>query len=106
MPDVFVVLVEGNLVSAIERSGLAQDKGGPGSRLDVGTQLATSFREKGCIDGRYLLADAEDNRSFASLCLEFTKGLVDRRMRDIDELAKGELHYRAERPARGDDHTS
>lgn len=104
MPDVFVVLVEGNLVSAIDRSSIAPDEAGPGSRLEVGTQLATKFREKGCIDGRYVLANADDARSFASLCLEFTKGLVDRRIRDIGGLPRGELHYRAERPTEGSRH--
>jgi hypothetical protein len=90
MPDVFVVLVEGNLVNAIERSSATPGDPAPGSRLDVGTQLATNYREKGCIDGRYLLADAEDAHSFASLCLEFTKGLLERRSRAIGELAKGD----------------
>jgi hypothetical protein len=104
MPDVFVVLVEGNLVSAIERSTAAAGEAGPGSRLDVGTQLATNYRENRRIDGRYVLADAEDARSFALLCLEFTKGLVERRSCAVDALAKGDdLYYRAEQPQRGDD---
>jgi hypothetical protein len=104
MPEVFVVLVEGNLVSAIERSSIAAEKAGPGSRLEIGTRLATKFREKGCIDGRYVLADAEEARSFAALCLEFTKGLVERRLHDIAGLAKDELAYRVAQPPQGDHH--
>lgn len=102
MREVFVVLVEGNLVSAIEPARIAAEEAGPASRLQVGTELATRFRESGCIDGRYVLGDAEDARSFASLCLEFTKGLVDRRLRDIGGLATGELRYRVEQPPQGD----
>lgn len=101
MVDVYVVRVEGNLVNAIERRESRSDDAAPGTPLEVGTQLATAFRESGRVDGVYLFADREGARGFASLCLQFMKVLVDQRSRHIEALPVKFECYRADAPARG-----
>ena len=100
MADVFVVWVEGNLVASIERTGPLSNE--PlGTPLEVGTQLATNFRETGRLDGSYVFADADGARSFGVLCLQFMKNLVEQRTRLIEGLPAGFDSYRAEPHPRG-----
>jgi len=89
----YVVVVENNLVVTVARI----DDGNPAAvaqtRLEVATQLAENFRANGCIDGRYHFANAQRARVFATLCLEFTRALVERRLATIEALAVGaEFH--------------
>ncbi len=100
MTQVFIVRVEGNLVNAIERREARPADRIPGTPLEVGTQLATAFRESGRIDGLYLFAEREGARSFASLCLQFMKALVEQRSRHIEALPAGFESY-CEQQARG-----
>jgi len=95
MVDVFVVSVEGNLVTAIERTAPTSAEP-PGTPLEIGTQLATNFRETGRLDGSYVFASADGARSFAVLCLQFVKNLVEQRCRLIEGLPAGFDSYRAE----------
>ena len=95
MADVFVVSVAGNLVTSIERTAPSSDD--PlGTPLEIGTQLATNFRETGRLDGDYVFADAEGARGFAALCLQFMKNLVEQRTRVIEGLPPGFERYCAE----------
>jgi hypothetical protein len=94
MPNLFVVIVEGNLTSSIEPSS-SQDQVAPASRLEVGTELANNFRQTGTIDGRYVFADAAGAHAFATLCLEFTKALADKRVQGIKALSVADPYYHA-----------
>lgn len=96
MTGVWVVTVDGNLISAIEPS--TSDEVVPGSRLEVGTGLANNFREKGCIDGRYVFSGAHDAQAFATLCLEFVKALLEQRLRAVKDLPIGSSYRPATRP--------
>ena len=100
MADVFVVWVEGNLVTSIERTGPLSNEP-PGTPLEVGTQLATNFRETGRLDGSYVFADPDGARSFGVLCLQFMKNLVEQRTRLIEGLPAGFDSYCAEPQPRG-----
>lgn len=95
MADIYAVVVEHNLVRAIERC--AETTGPiPATPLEVSTQLARNNRARGCIDGRYLFADTQAAKIFASLCLEFTRALADRRLAAVNALAVGVAEYRAD----------
>ena len=92
--DTFVVVVEHNLVTALERVAEGISVAIPHSKLEVGTQLADNNRANGCIDGRYYFHNAQRARIFATLCLEFTKALVEKRLDVVSALAAG-AEYRA-----------
>ena len=96
MTDTYVVVVKHNVVVAIER----QPDPLPGpilkTPLEAGTQVAENNRANGCIDGRYHFDDTQRARIFASLCLEFTKALVEKRLAAIDALPVGTVDYRAD----------
>jgi hypothetical protein len=99
MSDAYVVVVKGNLVCAIARSSRPREIPMPRSPLEVGTSLAANFRKTGDIDGQYFFDDAPTARTFAGLCLQFTKGLVERRIRVIDMLPKDfEAYHCDEQP--------
>ena len=85
-----VVVVEGNLVVAIARADGDAPIPVPPTKLEIATQLADNYRTNGCIDGRYHFANAQRARVFATLCLEFTQALVERRLATIKALAVGE----------------
>ncbi len=95
MADFYTVVVEGNLVSAIERA--SAPGAGPLARtpLEAGTQLAENNRRRGSIDGRYCFDDAQRARVFAQLCLEFTRALAERRLAALGRLPAGRAEYRA-----------
>jgi hypothetical protein len=99
--DVYIVHVDGNLVVSIERSAGRPEQRAPRTPLEVGTQLATNFRATGRLDGDYLFADAEAARSFASLCLQFMKNLVEQRTRVVNALPVGFSSYTAEPQPQG-----
>lgn len=86
MAEAYVVVVEGNLVAAIERAPRDARNPVPGSTLEVGTRLAESFRASGLIDGRYAFDDASGARTFAVLCLQFTQALALRRLDAVEAL--------------------
>jgi hypothetical protein len=95
MTDVYVVVVKNNMVCAIERSADPAPVSIPKTPLEVGTQLATNNRLNGCIDGHYYFDDTQRAKVFASLCLEFTKALVEKRLAVINSLPVGSAEYRA-----------
>lgn len=101
MPDTYVVVVKGNVVCAIERCTAPSPEPIPKTPLEVGTQLATNNRVNGCIDGRYYFDDTQRAKIFASLCLEFTKALVEKRLAAIDALPVGSAEYRADAESHG-----
>ena len=95
MTDVYVVVVSHNIVCAIERTTGPAPAPIPKTPLEVGTQLADNNRTNGCIDGRYYFDDTQRAKIFASLCLEFTKALVEKRLATINSLPVGSAEYRA-----------
>lgn len=96
MADIYAVVVKNNVVCAIERCIEPPPEPIPKTPLEVGTQLATNNRVNGCIDGRYYFDDTQRAKIFASLCLEFTKALVEKRLKAIDALPVGSAEYRAD----------
>lgn len=101
MAEVYAVVVEHNLVRAIERS---EPRGAPvpATPLEVSTQLAANHRANGCLDGRYYFTDTQSAKVFATLCLEFVKAMAEKRRSAIDALAVGAAEYRADdEPDRG-----
>jgi hypothetical protein len=95
MAEVYVVVVEHNLVCAIERT---QPPRGPipASPLEVSSQLAANNRANGCLDGRYYFTDTQAARTFASLCLQFVRNLAERRQATVDALPVGKAEYLAD----------
>ena len=89
MGTIFVVVVEHNIVTALEpvREGTLAPV--PQTKLEIGAQLAENNRVNGCIDGRYYFDNAQRARIFAVLCLEFTRALVDKRLESVKGLATG-----------------
>lgn len=100
MDDAYVVVVEGNLVAAIERVPRDPQSPPPRSTLEVGTQLAQRFRAGGLIDGRYAFDNASGARTFSVLCLQFTRALAERRLATIEALPAGFDAYVADDRAR------
>lgn len=93
--DFHVVVVAHNVVEAIERTETPPGDPVPSTPLEVSTQLARNHQANGCIDGRYYFVDTMHARTFATLCLEFTRALVERRLADINRLPAGAPEYRA-----------
>ena len=93
MATVYVVVVEHNLVTAVEPEIDGTVAPIPQTKLEVGTQLAENNRVNGCIDGRYYFDNAQRARIFAILCLEFTRALVDKRLESLKALATGATYH-------------
>lgn len=87
---VFVVIVEHNLVTAIARASGGGAGAVPETTLEVGTELAANYRRNGCLDGQYLFRNAQRARIFATLCLEFTQALTERRLAVVKALRSDE----------------
>ena len=98
MREAWVVVVRHNLVTAIERAGPEEAMQAAATPLEVSTRLAANHREHGCIDGRYCMGDAQSARIFATLCLEFTRALAEKRLATLDKLPAGDSHYQAADP--------
>ena len=96
MAEVYVVVVEHNLVRAIERVAEAPGEPIPATPLEVSSQLAANNRANGCLDGRYYFSETQPAKIFASLCLEFVRALADKRREAIDALPVGVAAYRAD----------
>jgi hypothetical protein len=95
MAAVYVVIVEHNLVSAIERMAEPPAMAIPRTPLEVSSQLAANNAANGCIDGRYYFHDTMHARTFAELCLEFTRALAEKRIEEVRALPVGAPDYRA-----------
>ena len=85
----YVVVVLHNLVSRVARTGDVTPGRIARSPLEVSTQLAENYRARGTIDGSYYFDDLPQARVFATLCLEFTRALADRRLAILKTLAAG-----------------
>jgi hypothetical protein len=96
MPEAYVVVVRHNLVAAIEKVAEPLEEEIPATPLEVSTQLARNHRVNGCIDGRYYFHDTMHARTFAELCLEFTRGMLEKRLARIQGLPAGRPDYRAD----------
>ena len=94
--DAYVVVVRHNLVCAIEPVADMPRESIPATPLEVSTQLAANHRANGCIDGRYYFRDTMHARTFAELCLEFTKAMVEKRLAAVAKLPVGAPLYRAD----------
>ena len=92
MADTYVVVVQHNLVTAVRKQADAAEVVVPQTKLEVGTQLADNYRRHGCIDGNYYFDNAQRARIFATLCLEFTKALVEKRL-DAVKVLTAETEY-------------
>ena len=91
----WVVVVRHNLVCSIARAGADDAARVAASPLEVSTRLADNHRANGCIDGRYCVADAQSARIFATLCLEFTRALAEKRLAMVEKLPAGNSRYEA-----------
>ncbi len=92
MADTYVVVVEHNLVTAVQKMTDGAGASVPQTKLEVGTQLADNYRSHGCIDGRYYFDNAQRARIFATLCLEFTRALIDKRL-DVVKVLPADADY-------------
>jgi hypothetical protein len=102
--DIYVVVVESNLVAAIGRS--PRDPASPPvpTSLEVGTALAERYRVFGSIDGTYAFEDASGARIFSVLCLQFTKAIAERRLLAVEALPTSfESYLPEDRPRSGRD---
>ncbi len=87
----FNVVVRHNLVEQIQRlDNLNGNQTVLKSNLEAGTLLSENFQANDCIDGEYCFDDAERAKSFASVCMDFTKKLLQSRLDRIDRLNSGE----------------
>jgi hypothetical protein len=94
MSEIYVVVVKHNMVTALERLTEGTDTSVPQTKLEIGTRLAENYRVNGCIDGQYHFDNAQRAKIFATLCLEFTRALVDKRLDVVQALAIG-VEYHA-----------
>jgi hypothetical protein len=92
--NTYVVVVQHNLVTEVRKESDAVGIVVPQTKLEVGTQLADNYRVHGCIDGNYYFDNPQRARIFATLCLEFTRGLIEKRLDAVKQLS-GDAEYRA-----------
>ncbi len=97
----YVVVVAGNLVSAIHPTSEPDQSAATGTALEIGTALAGNFQRSGSIDGRYGFDSAAEAKRFALLCLQFSKALVERRIGLIEALPPEFESYFADEQPRG-----
>ena len=95
MSDIYVVVVANNIVTALERVAEPRNISVPQTKLEIGSRLADNYRATGCIDGEYFFDNAQRAKIFATLCLEFTRALVDKRLEILKALATGEEYNAA-----------
>jgi len=93
--ETYVVVIEHNLVTAVQKVTQGMVLPVPETKLEIGTELANNYRMRGCIDGRYHFHSAQRARVFATLCLEFTKAVIDKRL-DALKLLNADGEYRAD----------
>ena len=86
MKHASAVTVKGNLVCVIEPAAAGALSASAATPLEVGSALAANFARNGCIDGDYVLPDRESARTFALLCLGFSKALLERRLGFVERL--------------------
>ena len=101
MSEIYVVVVTHNLVSALQRVAETANIAVPQTKLEVGTRLAENYRVAGCIDGEYFFDNAQRARIFATLCLEFARALIDKRLEVVKALATGAEYNAAKDPSSG-----
>ena len=81
------VVVRKNLIEEIRHQCLlAENQQLLHTNLEAGASLAQNFQQFGCIDSDYFFDDSERAKTFASMCLDFMKKLIDSRMASIDRL--------------------
>jgi hypothetical protein len=91
---VFRVEVVMNLVRAVAPHSLQPGEAVVAtSNLEVGSQAALNFQRNGSLDGTYFFADLAQARTFARLCLEFMRLLVDRRLSALGSLPPTEPFF-------------
>ena len=90
----YVVIVEHNVVTTIRKVPEGTVVSIPRTKLEVGTELANNYRNRGCIDGQYYFDSNQRAKIFATLCLEFTRALIDKRLGAI-KLLQGDSDYSA-----------
>lgn len=90
----FRVEVEMNLVRAVVPHELQPGEAivAP-TNLETGTQVASNFQRNGSLDGTYFFADLSQARTFARLCLEFMRLLVDRRLVALASLSSADPFF-------------
>ena len=98
MAETYVVVVEHNVVMAVRRLPVGATVPVPETKLEVGTELASNYRAQGCIDGCYHFDNPQRARVFATLCLEFTRALVDKRLDALKRLAADGEYLAGDRP--------
>ena len=87
----FNVVVRHNLVEEIRRlDEPAEGQNVLQTNLDAGTLLSENYQINKCIDGEYCFDDTERAKTFASVCMNFTKKLLHSRLERIDDLDSGE----------------
>jgi hypothetical protein len=100
MQQAYVVIVKGNLVCAIQPRSASHEPAIAGTPLEIASALAANFESHGSIDGVYAFGDSAAARTFAVLCLGFSKALLERRLTIIENLPPGFSTYAAdEQPA-------
>ena len=98
MAEIYVVEVQHNVVTAVREVPFDAAVSVPDSRLEIGTQLAENYRAHGCIDGSYHFDSAQRARIFATLCLEFTRALVEKRLDALKRLPVSSEYLGADGP--------
>jgi hypothetical protein len=63
------------------------------TNLEIGTHAALNFQRTGSLDGTYFFADLRQARTFAKLCLEFMRLLIDRRLATLASLPSTEPFF-------------
>ena len=104
--EIYVVVVRHNVVTALRKLPPDAAVSVAESRLEIGTELAANYRARGCIDGSYHFKNAQRARVFATLCLEFTRALVDNRLDALKRLPAGREYLAADLPEQEPDPTA
>lgn len=90
----YIVNVHHNLVEQIKcQDDLSDQQTLLKTNLDAGTLLSENFQANECIDGEYCFDDAERAKTFASVCMDFTRKLLQSRLDRIDMLNSGEEFF-------------
>jgi hypothetical protein len=89
MPICYRVVVQGNVVSAIEPLVAPSAEHVATTPLEVSMLLARNYQMRGCLDGTYHLPDVEMARQVAVLSLDFMAKLIER---SVASLNAASLH--------------
>lgn len=94
VPPCYRIEVRNNLVVAIEPLHAEPSGTIATTPLQISTELARNHQTQGCLDGSYLVRDAEMARQVAALSLDFMAKIVEKSLASLNAATLHETGWK------------